>query len=136
MPRTGPDTDELLERVKSGDDAARQRLLARHRTRLKRMIAVRIDRRLAARIDPSDVVQEALTEADRRLADYLKRRPIAFYPWLRQIAWERLIQLHRHHIASRRRSVNREQADAPGLPDESLVRLADRLLTSSTRDRK
>ena len=54
--------DALLRPPGLGDDAARTELLARHRDRLRRMVAVRIDRRLAARVDPSDVVQEALDD--------------------------------------------------------------------------
>src|SRR5262245_36521605 len=52
------DTEHLLERVAAGDRAARDQLLQRHRRRLRRMVAVRFDPRLAARVDPSDVVQE------------------------------------------------------------------------------
>jgi DNA-directed RNA polymerase specialized sigma24 family protein len=59
------------------------------------MVAVRIDPRLAARVDPSDVVQETLTEAHRRLDDYLAARPVPFYPWLRQLVRDRLADLHR-----------------------------------------
>ena len=48
------------------------------------MVAVaRMDRRLTARLDPSDVVQEALADGVRDLPDYLTTRPMAFYPWLR-----------------------------------------------------
>src|SRR6516225_4151532 len=93
-----PDTDALLAQASLGDAAAGHELLSRHRDRLKRMVAVRLDRRLLARLDPSDVVQEALAEAARRLPDYLRQRPLPFYPWLRQLALERLIDLHRHHV--------------------------------------
>jgi hypothetical protein len=33
------------------------------------MVAVRLDRRVAARVDPSDVVQEALPEAALKVSD-------------------------------------------------------------------
>lgn len=46
------DPEELLLLASGGDDAARQRLLSLHRARLRRMIAVRMDWRLSARIDP------------------------------------------------------------------------------------
>ena len=49
-----PDTEQLLDRAATGDERARDRLLTRHRDRLKRMVAVRADPRLAARVDPSD----------------------------------------------------------------------------------
>jgi RNA polymerase sigma-70 factor (ECF subfamily) len=86
------------------------------------MVGVRLDRRLAPRLDPSDVVQEALAEAARRLPDYLRDRPLPFYPWLRQLARERLARLHHHHVNTDKRSVNREEAGLP-LPDESALSL-------------
>ena len=137
MPQAAPDTDELLRRAEHGDGQARQAVLVRHRDRLKQMIAVRLDRRLAARVDPSDIVQDVLLEAARGLDDYLRQRPVPFYPWLRQLAWDRLIELHRRHLHAQRRSVKREEALAPHLSDESAMQLADRVLArqSSPSDR-
>jgi RNA polymerase sigma-70 factor (ECF subfamily) len=121
-----PDTEELLKRVAGGDSSASGQLLERQRPRLRQMIAVRLDCRLRARIDPSDVVQEALADAARKLADYVRDRPLPFYPWLRRLAWERLVQLHRWHVQAGKRSVKREEFWLP-LPDESAAQLADRL---------
>jgi RNA polymerase sigma-70 factor (ECF subfamily) len=129
MTAVGPDTDLLLDRAAHGDDGARQKLLDRHRRRLQRMIAVRMDRRLAARVDPSDVVQEALADAGRKLDGYLRVRPLPFYPWLRQLAWERLVKLHRRHTAGKR-DVGREVV--PELPAESALELAERLACPGT----
>jgi RNA polymerase sigma-70 factor (ECF subfamily) len=128
MAEPEPDTDALLDRAAGGDAGARNLLLARHRRRLRELIAVRMDRRLAARIDPSDVVQESLVEADRRLDAYLAGRPLPFYPWLRRLALERLIDLHRRHVRSQKRSVRREVPLGDPLPGESLHGLAERLL--------
>jgi RNA polymerase sigma-70 factor (ECF subfamily) len=122
------DTDQLLEQAGRGDAAARQQLLVRHRQRLRQMIALRMDRRLAARVDPSDVVQETLAEAIQQLSDYLRRRPLPFYAWLRQLAWERLVEMHRRHIRAQKRSVLREERWTPPLPNESALELAERLL--------
>jgi RNA polymerase sigma-70 factor (ECF subfamily) len=126
-----PDTDELIRQSARGDDAARQDLLARHRGRLRRMIGVRLDRRLLARVDPSDVVQEVLMEAHNRLGDYLRDRPLPFYPWLRQIAWQRLLKIHQHHHARKRR-VTHEGPPLLDLPDASVGDLAERLAASGT----
>jgi RNA polymerase sigma-70 factor (ECF subfamily) len=63
MALNGIETEELLDRVVAGDARARERLLERHRARLRRMVAVHLDRRVLVRVDPSDVVQEALAEA-------------------------------------------------------------------------
>jgi RNA polymerase sigma-70 factor (ECF subfamily) len=120
------DTEQLLEQAADGDSDARDRLLERHRDRLRRMIAVRADPRLAARVDPSDVVQETLADAACKLDGYLRNRPLPFYPWLRRLAQERLAALHRQHVRARRRSVTREE-EVLGLPDRSALALADRL---------
>ncbi len=128
MTRTGPDTEELLRRASQGEAQARSVLLERHRRRLRRMVAFRMDPRLAARVDPSDVVQDSLIEADRRLDDYLRDQPLPFYPWLRQIAWDRLIEQHRRHLHASRRSVLREEEGRIGLPGSSVLELADQLL--------
>jgi RNA polymerase sigma-70 factor, ECF subfamily len=128
---TGPDRiDQLLVKASRGDLAARQQLLHEHRDRLRRMVAVRLDRRLIARIDASDVVQEALVDADRALDDYLRCQEIPFYPWLRRFASDRLLKLHRFHVGSRRRSVKREVGAGPSLPDESVGDLVDRIAGS------
>jgi RNA polymerase sigma-70 factor (ECF subfamily) len=127
-----PDTDELLRRVSHGDSPARNQLLSRHRSRLRKFVGFRMDRRLAARVDPSDIVQDVLTEADRKLPDYMQHRPLPFYPWLRQIASDRLIELHRQHVQAGKRSVRREELEVRALPDESLAELASRLVTTST----
>jgi RNA polymerase sigma-70 factor (ECF subfamily) len=101
-------------------------LLERHRDRLKRMVAVRADPRLAARVDPSDVVQESLTEAAEKLDRYLARPPLPFYPWLRRLALDRLATLFRHHVRTGRRAVTREEVRM-GLSDQSAGELAERL---------
>jgi RNA polymerase sigma-70 factor (ECF subfamily) len=130
MVTTDDDTDALLARVASGKESAADALLERHRERLTAMVRLRIDRRLAARLDASDVVQDTLAEAYKKLRKFAATRPMPFYPWLRGIAWERLIQLHRQHVGAGRRSVTREE---PGteLCDGSQLLLADRLAASA-----
>ncbi len=126
-----PETDELLRKA-SGGGPALQLLLERHRNRLRRMVAVRLDSRLAALVDPSDIVQEALIDASQKLKDFLRDRPLPFYPWLRRLAWERIIQLHRRHLRTQKRAVAREQRLDLPLPDDSAMQLADRLVASGT----
>jgi RNA polymerase sigma-70 factor (ECF subfamily) len=126
------DNDELQLIAGGGDGAALKRLLDRHRERLERMVAVRMDRRLARRVDPADVIQETLVDAIKKLEAYLRERPLPFYPWLRRLAFERLVQLHRHHIGSSKRSMEREQSELIPLPDESAVLLVDRLVAGGS----
>jgi RNA polymerase sigma-70 factor (ECF subfamily) len=130
------DTDDLLERTRWGDDRARNLLLRRHRARLRTMIAVRMDQRLKVRVDPSDVVQEVLDEANRNLDDFVRDRPLPFHAWLREIAWKRLVDLRRRHVGAAKRSVVREKEFDFGLSDESAAALADRLVASGTSPSK
>ncbi len=126
-----PETEELLR--KAGDRGTElQALLERHRHRLRRMIAVRLDSRLAPLVDPSDVVQEALADASHKLDVYLRDRPLPFYPWLRRLATERIIQLHRRYLGTQKRTVAREERLDLALADDSAIRLADGLVASGT----
>ena len=127
-----PDTEELVERAGHGDATALPWLLVRHRDRLRKMVAVRLDRRVAARVDASDVVQEAFAEAAKQFEEYLRTRPLPFSAWLRQLAWERLVKLHRRHIHAQKRSIRREEDWSMPLPEDSVLRLARRLLAGGT----
>lgn len=123
------DTEQLIEMAQTGDSRAQHLLLTRHRPRLRRMIGVFLDPRLMARVDASDILQEALTVAAQRLPQYLEDRPIAFYPWLRQFVRNELVNIHRRHILAQRRSVGREQPFGSLISDASAMQLADRLVS-------
>ena len=92
------DTDELIRRAGGGDVSAMGVLFERHRARLTQMLQVRMDPRMRGRFDPSDVIQESLVAASQRMERYSAERPLPFYPWLRQIAWEKLVHLHDRHL--------------------------------------
>jgi RNA polymerase sigma-70 factor (ECF subfamily) len=125
LDRPNPDENELLlSRVRAGDRQALDRLLALHRGFLRRVVELRLDRRLRARVDASDIVQEAQLEAARRIDDYLDRRPMPFHVWLQKTAYENLLRLRRQHLDAGCRSVENE---AP-LPEGSSVNLAHQLL--------
>ena len=122
------DTEQLLTLAQSGDSVAQQQLLIRHRERLRRMIQVYLDPRVAARVDPSDVLQEALTSAAVNLPDYFEHRPIPFYPWLRQFVRDELIRIHRRHVQASCRSIRLENRFLGEVSDASAMQLADRLV--------
>src|SRR4051794_4695993 len=102
MAHEEPDTQDLLDFAAAGDEVALQRLLDRHRVPLRRMVAHRLDRRLDARLDPSDVVQETLVDAFRKLGRYVQERRLPFYPWLCRLAEERLARMLRNMRAGKR----------------------------------
>lgn len=124
-----PETQALLDQVKLGEAAAVERLLTVHREPLRRMIGMRLDPALAARVDASDVVQDVLLEAHKRLNDYLRNPAMPFHLWLRHIAKDHVIDAHRRHRQAQRRSLDREQPLVPaGLADHSSFELAGQLL--------
>ena len=132
MPSGEAQIRELVDQAVRGDRRAADQLMTRYQGRLRRMVAVRIDPRMVGRVDPSDVVQETLTEAARRLSDFLKDESLPFYAWLRKLAWGHLAQLHRRHVQAHRRSVYREEPRWAGLSDESALVLASRLTANGT----
>src|SRR5437870_4455527 len=98
MDEIGADTvqeNKLLEASLNGQSDAFDRLFALHREYLKRIIAMRLDPRLKARLDASDVVQETQIEAMRRLPRYLRDRPVPVRLWLRQIAYDKVREARR-----------------------------------------
>jgi RNA polymerase sigma-70 factor (ECF subfamily) len=123
-----PEIELLLDRASLGDEQAVEQLLDAHRRRLRRMVAMRLDPRLAVRADASDIVQETLLTAAARFPSYLENREsVPFYVWLRGLAWDKLLELNRRHRLAQRRSVSRE-LPAAQLPQHANESLADRLL--------
>lgn len=127
MPSSESETCELLQRAHAGDGDAVSRLLQKYRTRLRQMVTARMDPRLSARVDPSDVIQEAMVIATEQLPGYLHDRPIPFYPWLRRIAWQQLVRAHERHRDAAKRSIRREGQHAWGISDHSAVQLGNLL---------
>ncbi|MFO0899246.1 MAG: ECF-type sigma factor [Pirellulales bacterium] len=125
-------THQLLEQARSGHAPAVDQLLERHRLRLRRMVAVRLEADLKARADASDIVQEALAVAAARIPEYLHEPKLPFYPWLRGIAWDKLIEHRRWHRDAQRRSVLREEQIEVGVTEESVLELAEQLVASAT----
>jgi RNA polymerase sigma-70 factor (ECF subfamily) len=124
----------LLNRAAAGDPDAWRALFDRDRPRLRRMVALRMDRRLQGRIDPSDVIQDAHIEAMTRLPEYLRLPDMPFFLWLRLIVGQRLTLLHRRHLGAHARDAGREIGLYGGaLPEATSAALAARLLGHLTQ---
>ena len=102
------ETNRLLQQATQGDPERFGSLLEECRPRLRRMVALRLDPRLHGRIDPSDVIQETYLEASDRLAEYLRKPTLPFFVWLRFLADQKLVTLHRHHLGRQMRAAGRE----------------------------
>jgi RNA polymerase sigma-70 factor (ECF subfamily) len=126
--------NRLLQPEVPGDPGRFGELLEQYRPRLRRMVALRLDPRLHGRIDPSDVIQETYLEASARLAEYLHRPSLPFFLWLRFLAGQKLVTLHRHHLGRQMRDVGREVSLYRGeLPEPSSAALAAQLLGHDPR---
>jgi len=129
----GRPTMILLDRVRRGDDEAINNLLERHRAAIRRLIDRRMDRVVQRRVDASDIVQDVLLEANRRLGDYLANPVMPFNLWLRHMARDRLIDAHRRHRVAATRSLDREVPLVAGTDDGSsageMAGVTDRELT-------
>jgi RNA polymerase sigma-70 factor, ECF subfamily len=116
------DTQQLIDQARAGDEEAVDRLLARHRAAVRKLVQLRMDPQLARRVDASDIAQDVLVEAHRRLKRYLKDPQLPFHLWLRQMAKDRLIDAHRRHRVAARRSLDREQPLDVHLPRDASTR--------------
>src|SRR5690242_12283986 len=133
MTETRTATEDLLRRAKAGDAAALGALFAHYRDRLRKMVRLRLDRRVAGRLDASDVLQEAYLDVARRFPEYAAAPAVPFYVWLRALTGQRLIDLHRQHLGARMRDAGQEVSLYRGaLPQASSVSLAQQLLAGLT----
>jgi RNA polymerase sigma-70 factor (ECF subfamily) len=119
------DTTGLLDRVAAGNPAALERLLRLHRPYLKRLIQMRMAPALRARVDASDVVQEAQLVISKGINNFIKHRPTSFRIWVRRKGLDQLIEQQRRHIGAEKRSVLKEQH----LSDVSSMAIARKLLS-------
>jgi RNA polymerase sigma-70 factor (ECF subfamily) len=123
----------LIERARAGDRDALNEIFTRHRQRLRRMVGMRLDQRLRARVDASDVIQDAYLEAATRLEEYLRDPKLPLFLWLRLVVGERLLKLHRHHLGTQMRDAGLEVSLYRGaLPAASSAALAAQLLGQHT----
>jgi RNA polymerase sigma-70 factor (ECF subfamily) len=122
-------SEDLLRRAAAGDRSALASLWERHRPRLRQMIQLRLDRRLRRRVDPSDILQEAYIDLADRLPGYARERPMPIFLWIRLVAAQRLMQVHRRHLGAGLRDAAREVSLHPGaVPRASSASLAAQLL--------
>src|SRR5262245_57415694 len=127
------DEADLLLRAKAGDQRALGTLFGRYRDRLRQMVRLRLDRRMAGRVDTSDVLQDAYLDVARRFPQYAAAPTVPVYLWLRALTGQRLIDLHRQHLGAHLRDAALEVSLYRGaLPQASSASLAQQLLAGLT----
>lgn len=108
MSDAGGNSASPVERLKSGDRQALAELFAAHRERLWRTIHFRLERRLQARVDPDDMLQEAYVAAADRIEQFAGESQTSIYVWLRMIVIQTMTDVHRRHLGAQMRDANRE----------------------------
>ena len=83
-------------------------MVTEHHDRLCRMVAFRLDHRLQGRVDPSDVVQDVYVQATTYRSCFRRRLGFPLFLWLRGIAGNKLLEVHRRHLGTRMRDAGRE----------------------------
>jgi RNA polymerase sigma-70 factor, ECF subfamily len=133
MNGTSDDTNDLLGRAQAGDEAALNELFSRHRARLRRMVEMRLDWRLQARLDASDVLQDAYLQVSQRWQAYFQKPAMPFFLWLRLVVGEQLVLLHRQHLGTKKRDAGREiSLFREAFPAATSAALAAQLLGKQT----
>ena len=103
--------DELkgpLKLALEGNPQALGELMQICRDKLLKIIRFRINPRLRSRLDEEDILQEALVEATTRFPAYREDPEMPFFLWLRFIAVQKVMQLHRKHLGVQARDASRE----------------------------
>lgn len=133
MTQTANDLDLLRRAVEQRDTGLFAEVFERHRERLSLVVRLRIDRRVRARFDAEDVLQDTFEEAWRRATGFLGDPQVPVYLWLRYLVLQRLRQSHRQHMKTLSRDARREvRFDPRGLPESSSEALVDMLVATTT----
>ncbi len=121
----GPDDSRVLSRLVEHRDAELSSLFIKVRDHLKGMVSARLDGRLVARVDSSDIVQEVYIRASRGLDTFLKSPNVHPYVWLRLICKQIVAETHERHYRAKRTPAR----EVSGQSDQDL--LLDFLVLSS-----
>ena len=98
-----------IESLRNGGVAELARLIDFERDRLKKMVAFRLGRRITARVDASDIVQETFVAASTRLDRYLADPAVPPFVWLRSITLDVISRTRRFHLRECRNAFQDER---------------------------
>ena len=101
-------TEDALPGICDFDEQALASLFGLYRERLRQLVSARLDRRLAARIDADDVLQEVYLDASSRIHHYNHTHPESFYCWIKLVLTQTMTDIFRRHLDTKKRDANRE----------------------------
>ena len=102
------DDQSQMARLASHGDEALAEVMAQLAPRLQQAVELRVDPRVAGRVDTADVLQEAFLEARKRLSRYLAEPRVPLFVWLRGVVLDTLIDFHRRHLGAKMRDAGQE----------------------------
>lgn len=102
------DFHATLAAAQRGDRDAFAQLYKHRESRLRRILLFRLDRRIAGRVDVDDILQEVYLAAEQRLASFEGDSEESFFVWMRLVANQVMIDVHRRHVGAQARDVRRE----------------------------
>lgn len=112
--------NELVARVRAGDDGALTTLLHCHQARLLAHIRMRLHPGLASKVDPDDVLGDVYVVVSRRLAEFRGKTEAEFVAWLTHISDFKVKETNRHYLDTGRRDARMERP--PGTrPNDSRI---------------
>ena len=123
--------DDLIAGVRVGDSNALAALLEQYRSRLLTWIERKMSEGLRRKVDPEDVLQEAVTHCVKAFGD-LGSEPPDPLAWIHQVCERRIIDAHRYHFGAQKRDAQREVALHVGRSTETSPALIDMLANSFT----
>ena len=104
---------EVLKRAQDGDSESLGELLSVYRGYLLGIAVARLDLRVRARCNPSDIVQETMLEAFRDFHHFRGGLEREFLAWIRQILANNLLKAVQTHLLTEKRDIRREQQIDP-----------------------
>jgi RNA polymerase sigma-70 factor, ECF subfamily len=119
--------NESCSMLSLADLAALGKLFEEHRPRLLAMLKRRIDPALAVRLDPEELLNEAVFLAQSKWAWFKEQQSLTPYAWLYGTARDCLIEAWRRHS----RGVRDLRRDLPW-PEESSIQLLHGLVNTGT----
>ena len=102
----------LLELARSGDRDARGRLLDHFRPQLCQWAKRRIEGKIRARVDESDIAQQSCLSALRDFDRFEGSELAEFAAWLQRIHEQNVRDVVRDHAVYEKRAVSKETGDA------------------------
>jgi len=99
----------LIEEARQGEPDALGRLLESYRAYLRLLASLQVGRRLQAKVDASDLVQETFLHAHRAFPEFRGTSEGEMLQWLRSILASRMSRVVRHYRGTQRRDVQLER---------------------------